>query len=111
MKSLSPILSAAALIPLAAAARWVEPSATPIGEWAGGMGFSPIPTEAPGVEVGGIGIPKELRKRQDFPDNWCGYVNGDVSEFHPFDFIPFFSGFSSRRSGLGEEMKLECGLT
>jgi hypothetical protein len=81
MKSPSSILSAAALIQVAAAVRWPEPSATPFGELAGGMGFSPIPTEAPGSLIGGFGIPKELRKRQDFPDNWCGYVTGDVSEF------------------------------
>ncbi|KAI9772848.1 MAG: hypothetical protein M1840_008730 [Geoglossum simile] len=80
MKSSSPIFYAATLIQVAAAARWIEPSATPIGEWAGGMGFSPIPTEAPGPAIRGISIPKELRKRQTFSDNWCGYVNGDVED-------------------------------
>ncbi|KAI9786958.1 MAG: hypothetical protein M1839_005189 [Geoglossum umbratile] len=80
MKSFSPIVSATALVQFAAAARWAEPSATATGEWEGGMGFSPIPTEAPGSALGGIEIPKELRRRQGFPDNWCGYVNGDVND-------------------------------
>jgi hypothetical protein len=61
---------------LAVAVPWLEPMATPVGEWAGNMGYSPMPTRAPGR------IPKELLRRQDvLPDNWCGFITGDVSEF------------------------------
>lgn len=40
-------------------------------------GFSPLPTEAPGF-VGIPSIPKELRRRQDFPVNWCGFIDGTI---------------------------------
>ncbi|KAH0566269.1 hypothetical protein GP486_000344 [Trichoglossum hirsutum] len=78
--SSSPALSAAvaflAYSRLAVAVRWLEPIATPAGEWLGNMGISPMPTQPP--DAGGI--PKELLRRQDFPDNWCGFITGDVND-------------------------------
>ncbi|KAI9669810.1 MAG: hypothetical protein M1817_004551 [Caeruleum heppii] len=53
---------------------WSEPEPTPIGLMNMGMGFSPMPTEAP------ANLPRELLKRQfTVPDNLCGYISGDTS--------------------------------
>ncbi|KAH0542434.1 hypothetical protein FGG08_003189 [Glutinoglossum americanum] len=81
MRTLSSALSVAAFlscIHLAVAVEWLEPVATPVGVWAGNMGFSLKPTQAPDLR----GVPRELRRRQDsvIPDNWCGFVNGDTIE-------------------------------
>ncbi|KAI4134081.1 MAG: hypothetical protein LQ347_001815 [Umbilicaria vellea] len=61
---------------------WLEPSATSVNVMAS-AGISLRPTEAPGLN----GIPKELLRRQVSqlpstpPDNWCGFITGDPSEY------------------------------
>ncbi|KAI9880376.1 MAG: hypothetical protein M1830_003693 [Pleopsidium flavum] len=59
---------------------WFEPIQTPTGLMAA-IGFSPLPTEAPGLGS----IPKELLRRQNSvpyppPNNWCGFVGGDPAD-------------------------------
>lgn len=68
---------AALFVHLNAAVPWLEPVQTPLGLMAA-VGFSPLPTEAPGLGS----IPKELLRKQDQvpyppPVNWCGFVGGN----------------------------------
>lgn len=79
MRSIIPASAglAAFFASLGAAMPWLEPVQTPVGLMAA-VGFSPLPTEAPGFGS----IPKELLRKQNQvpyppPANWCGFVGGN----------------------------------
>ncbi|KAI9783719.1 MAG: hypothetical protein M1816_001200 [Peltula sp. TS41687] len=55
---------------------WLEPMETPMGLMIT-AGFSPMPTQTPGFS-GLHSIPKELRRREDLPVSWCGFIDGDT---------------------------------
>lgn len=72
----------AALVNFSAAMPWLEPVQTPVGIMAA-VGFSPIPTEAPGLGS----LPKELLRKQNQvpyppPVNWCGFVGGNPCQLY-----------------------------
>ncbi len=64
-------------VEFSAAIPWLEAVETPMGVMAS-VGFSPLPTEAPGLGL----IPRELLRKQESvpyppPKNWCGFVGGN----------------------------------
>ena len=66
------------LLHLVAAVPWMGPAQTRVDRWPLD-GFSPLPTQSPGLN----GLPRELAKRAaDFtlPPNYCGFVDGDTGK-------------------------------
>lgn len=71
-------------VAMAGAVPSIGPLQTPMGMMAT-IGFSPLPTEAPGSN----GIPQELRKRQNVrfppPAHWCGFIEGFYSSSNLYE--------------------------